>query len=174
MNVVDNQAQVTIPIVADGTAEGAESFTVFLADPGPNTGLGDDTALGADRATVTIAADPPPTLDTTGPFAVLIPGVRSLKRATLARRGLTVRYACGEACGGTFTLKLPKRTLGTAKSRLTKAGLGSARLRLTRAGKRALVAALKRRRSVRTTLSATLTDAAGNPTTKRTRITVKR
>jgi hypothetical protein len=105
---------------------------------------------------------------------VLIPGVRSLKRATLARRGLTVRYVCGEACGATFTLKLSKRTLGTAKSRLTKAGLGSARLRLTRGGKRALVAALKRRRSVRTTLSATFADAAGNPTTKRTRITVKR
>lgn len=174
VNVVDNQAQVTIPIVADSTAEGEESFTVFLADPGPNAGLGDNTALGADRATVTIAADPPPTLDTTGPFAVLIPGVRSLKRATLARRGLAVRYVCGEACGATFTLKLSKRTLGTARSRLTKAGLGSARLRLTRAGKRALVAALKRRGSVRTTLSAAFADAAGNPTTKRTRITVKR
>jgi hypothetical protein len=60
VNVVDNQAQVTIPIVADSTAEGEESFTVFLADPGPNAGLGDNTALGADRATVTIAADPPP------------------------------------------------------------------------------------------------------------------
>ena len=52
------QATVTIPIVADGTAEGEEAFTVFLADPGPNTGLGVNTSLGADRATVTIAADP--------------------------------------------------------------------------------------------------------------------
>ena len=174
VNVVDNQAQVTIPIVADGTAEGEETFTVFLADPGANTGLGVDTALGADRATVTIAADPPPTLDTTGPFAVLIPGARSLKRAKLAARGLPVRYVCGEACGATFTLKVSKRTLGTGRARLTKAGLGSARVRLSRAGKRALVAALKRRRALRTRLTATLTDAAGNPTTKRTRITVKR
>jgi hypothetical protein len=36
------------------------------------------------------------------------------------------------------------------------------------------VAALKRRRALRTRLTATLADAAGNPTTKRTRITVKR
>jgi hypothetical protein len=113
-------------------------------------------------------------LDTTGPFAVLIPGARSLKRAKLAARGLPVRYVCGEACGATFTLKVSKRTLGTGKARLTKAGLGSARVRLSRAGRRALVTALKRRRALRTRLTATLTDAAGNPTTKRTRITVKR
>jgi Domain of unknown function (DUF4394)/Calx-beta domain len=180
VNFVGDQAQatVTVPIVADGTAEDAEAFTVFLADPGANTGLGVDTALGADRATVTIAADPgpppPPPLDTTGPFAVLIPGVSSLKRSRLAARGLTVRYVCGEACAATFTLKLSTRTLGTAKTTLTKAGLGSARIRLTRTGKRALRAALKRHRSVRTTLSATFTDGAGNPTAKSSRITIKR
>jgi hypothetical protein len=180
VNFVGDQAQatVTVPIVADGTAEDAEAFTVFLADPGANTGLGVDTALGADRATVTIAADPgpppPPPLDTTGPFAVLIPGVSSLKRSRLAARGLTVRYVCGEACAATFTLKLSTRTLGTAKTTLAKAGLGSARIRLTRTGKRALRAALKRHRSVRTTLSATFTDGAGNPTAKSSRITIKR
>jgi hypothetical protein len=168
------QATTTVPIVGDGTAEGAEEFSVFLADPGPNTGLGVETALGADRATVTISADPGPVLDQTGPFAVLIPGVKSLKRATLARRGLSVRYVCGEACGATFTLKLAKRTLGTRKTRLTAAGLGSGRMTVTRKGNRALVSALKRRRSVRTTLTGTLTDAAGNPTTKRARVTVKR
>ena len=175
------QATVTIQIVADGTAEGEEAFTVFLADPGANTDLGVNAGLGADRATVTIAADPgapppppPPPLDTTGPFAVLIPGASSLTRSALAARGLTVRYVCGEACGATFALKLSKRTLGTAKAKLTKAGLGSARVRLTRAGKRALVAALKGRRSVRTTLSATLTDAAGNPTARSSRITIRR
>jgi uncharacterized protein DUF4394/Calx-beta domain-containing protein len=175
------QATVTIPIVADAGAEGEEAFTAFLADPGANTGLGDNTALGADRATITIAADPappapppPPPPDTTGPFAVLVPGAGSLKRATLAARGLTVRYVCGEPCAATFTLKLSRRTLGTAKARLTKAGLGSARVRLTRAGKRALLAALKRRRSVRTTLSATFTDATGNPTAKSSRLTIRR
>ena len=113
-------------------------------------------------------------LDQTGPFAVLIPDVRSLKRARLDRRGLTLRYVCGEACRARFTLNLSKRRLGTARGRLTAAGLGSGRVRLTRKGKRALVAAFKRRRSVRTTLTARLTDAAGNPTTKRARITVKR
>jgi hypothetical protein len=186
VNFVGDQAEatVTVPIVADGIGEGEEAFTVFLADPGTNTGLGVNTALGADRATVTIAADPgpppppppppPPALDTTGPFAVLIPAASSLKRSALAAHGLAVRYVCGEACGATFTLKLSKRTLGTAKARLTKAGLGSVRLRLTRAGKRALVAALKEHRSVRATLSATLTDAAGNPTAKTSRITIKR
>jgi Domain of unknown function (DUF4394)/Calx-beta domain len=169
-----SQATVTTPIVADGTAEAAEAFTVFLADPGANTGLGVDTALGADRATVTISADPGPPVDTTGPFAVLIPGVKSLRRTTLTARGLTVRYVCGEACGAAVTLRLSTRRLGTATARLTQAGLGSARVRLTRAGKRVLVKALKRRRSVRTTLTAAFTDAAGNATTKRTRITVRR
>jgi Domain of unknown function (DUF4394)/Calx-beta domain len=171
---LQTQTTVTIPIVADGTAEAAEAFTVFLADPGANTGLGVDTALGADRATVTISADPGPPVDTTGPFAVLIPGVKSLRRTTLTARGLTVRYVCGEACGAAVTLRLSTRRLGTATARLTQAGLGSARVRLTRAGKRVLVKALKRRRSVRTTLTAAFTDAAGNATTKRTRITVRR
>jgi hypothetical protein len=123
---------------------------------------------------VTIAADAGPPPDTTGPFAVLVPGVRSLKRSALARRGLRVTYVCGEACGATFALKRSTRNLGTAKTRLTTAGIGSARVRLSRSARRTLAAALKRRRRVRTTLSATFTDAAGNPTTWRRRVTVKR
>jgi hypothetical protein len=183
VNFVGDEAQATvkIPIVADATAEGAESFTVFLADPGAGTGLGDDSALGADRAVVTIDADPgppppppPPPADTTGPFAVLIPGVTSLKRTTLAARGLSVRYVCGEACGAAFTLKFGRTTLGSGKGKLTKPGLGSARVKLSRGGKRALVSALKRRRSITTSLSGKLTDATGNPTALSFRVTVKR
>ena len=168
------RATVAVPIVADGAAEEAESFTVFLADPGMNAGLGVDTGLGADRATVTIAPDAGPPPDTTGPFAVLVPGASSLKRSALARRGLRVTYVCGEACGATVALKRSRRTLGTAKTRLTTAGIGSARVRLSRSGRRTLAAALTRRRRVRTTLSATFTDAAGNPTTRSRRVTVKR
>jgi hypothetical protein len=184
-------ATVSIPIVADQTGEGEETLTVYLADPGPTSatptlatvvpvGLGVDTGLGADKATVAITADPgppPPPVtppDTTGPFALLIPGATSPRRAALGSGGLAVRFVCGEACRAAFTLSSGKRTLGRASKRLSRAGLGSARVRLTRAGRRALARALQRRRSTRLTLVARFIDAAGNPTVRRSRVTARR
>jgi len=192
-----SEATVGIPIIGAADGEGAETFTVYLADPGPTTitggsgtiapvGLGVDTSLGADRATVTIAADPAPApvptptptptppVDSTGPFAVLVPDASSARRAALAKPGLRVRFVCGEPCGAKLALTLGKTTLASTTAKLTKGGLGSARLKLSRSGASALKTALKRSRSKRLAITAAFTDAAGNVTPASGRITAKR
>jgi len=188
-------ATIEIPVVDDSLVEDPETVTVTLARPGGGLGV----SAGAASATVTITSDdapapaPAPTtttgggstsvsvtpLDTVKPvalIAVVAPRLRGLRAA-----GLRLRLLVGEPATASVVATVDARTRArlklksariTAKAAPTFAS-GQARtitLKLTKDAK----ARLARARSVVLTVTAVVTDTAGNRTTVRERVTVRR
>jgi len=131
------------------------------------------------------AAPPPATtagIDRAGPTLTVRPARRSL--ALVLRRGLPVTLGCSERCAlraelvagardaRRLRLTTRSRSVGVARATrsLARAGRATVTLRLSaRARSR-----LRRTRSVRLTLRVRATDAAGNPSTRTVRVTLRR
>lgn len=101
-----------------------------------------------------VAADPPvapPTIrpPLSNPITTKVASLPKKAKISSLRQGkVSLKYSCAAACRFTATatvtsktaksLKLKKRTIGTASGRLTRAGSGSAKIKLTSAAKKAL------------------------------------
>jgi hypothetical protein len=155
-----------VPIVDDNVDEPAESFTVSLSAPTGGAQLG---TTPSTEVTI-IDNDPPP--DTTKP-RLLLSVPPSLKSRQIAG-GLAGSFSCSERCTTSFTLKLGRATLGSAKATIAAAGVKRFKVKLSSKGKKALRTALVRRPSATLSLSARGKDPAGNVGTAKARVTVTR
>jgi hypothetical protein len=100
----------------------------------------------------------------------------------IARKGLTARLACGEACTWRVAVTLDRRaaarigmsrkqlTIGSRSGAFGTAGTRTVTVKLTRAARRRLA----RLRSLRVTVRVELRDAAGNPRVVKRTVTVRR
>jgi Domain of unknown function (DUF4394) len=152
---------VAIGTVGDGSEE-VRSLTVLADPPAP--------------------PPPPPTPtapDTTKPVVLIALTNTSLRLGALTR-GFRYEFSCNEACTARASLSIPGKvrasaTLARGSATLTAAGKGRLRIRATAAGKRALKALRRsKRRRIRATLATVVTDAAGNRTTVRKRLVLRR
>jgi hypothetical protein len=188
--VVTNQAQTggnpsgfteraytlsTKPSSAPGRAVGGGTSGGETAGGTPGGGGNEAQSGGGTTTTETGATD------TTAPALRL----RVRSRASLSRllrRGLRIRLRVGEPSVVRVRLVLSRRVarrlgiasravaVGRGKKRARRAGTLHVRVRLTRAGKKAL----RRKRSVLTTLRLSATDARGNSSRARKRIRFRR
>jgi hypothetical protein len=120
-----------------------------------------------------------PVRDTRAPAGSLKLASKQTLR-TLLKKGLALTVKCDEACTTKVTLKIDRKTakklklkttVATATVKLTSAGSRKATVKLSAATKRKL----KKARSLKLTVSARATDAAGNAKALRTtRLTLKR
>jgi hypothetical protein len=108
--------------------------------------------------------------DTRGPRARL--AARRARLALSLRRGYTVTVACDEACAIDGGLSKAGRWSAIARGSARLNGRGKTKLTLRFTGKARR--ALARSRSVKLTIRVTATDAAGNVTTTRRSVTLKR
>ena len=142
---------------------GADSFTYRAKDT---------FDLTADNATisVTVTAAPAAMPDMTAPTI-------ALKNAS-KKQALSITVTTNEAGSATFTAALDRatakklklsRTVGTLK-RTLKAGRATLKIKLSSKA----VKAFKKRKSVKLTVTAVVTDAAGNKTTKTLKVTLKK
>ena len=158
----------TVPITDDAADEQAEKFTVTLSLTTGGAALGTATGTEVTIEDNDVAVVP----DTTKPTLLL--AVPTTIKSSKVVRGLAGSFSCSEGCTTRFTLKLGKRTLGTAKATLSNAGAKRFKVKLSSKGKKALRKGLKRRRSVRLSLGASGKDAAGNVGKASARVTVTR
>jgi hypothetical protein len=160
---------ISVPIAADAVDEPDETVTVTLSRPSFHG------AIGTAGATLTIVDDDP-SPDGTAPRITLGGVPKSLAYAKLLARGIAVRTTPDEAVALEATL------LGTArKARLSRFNLALATRRLPlAAGARTVTLepsrrALRRpRRTVKLRVRVIATDAAGNRTTARRTVRLKR
>jgi hypothetical protein len=112
--------------------------------------------------------------DTTGPADTRRPTVLlTARRGRVAgslRRGLTVQVSCDEACSIQGRLLSRSTDVAGGVARLRQAGKTTLRLRFTKRARKALA----RRRTVKLVVHVTVTDAAGNTTTARKRVVLRR
>ncbi len=156
------------------TATATRSVTISPADdpgdpgtPGTPGGGGTPPAGGGGAAA-----------DTAAPAATLKAAKQKLK-AVLAK-GLALTASCSEPCTLKLQLVVDKKTakklkLGkkpTVIGKLTRSVSGTAKLKVKLTGK--AKKRLKRAKSVKLTVKAVATDAAGNATTKTAKVTLKR
>jgi hypothetical protein len=105
-------------------------------------------------ADLTILPPPPP--DAISPRGLVdAPPTAKLKAV---RQGLTFVFSCDEACRATAQLVAKETVLATGEATLAAAGVGPVSLGLTAAGSKVL----RHRRRLKTELSVTFTDPAGN------------
>ena len=173
------------PALADGTytAQAEQS------DSASNTGLS-----AANTFTVAAVAEPPadqPTTPLLLPPVGLLPDLTvagaglgtpaRLRLASALRRGVPARVVCGEPCTARLRLLVATRlarrlgiassvVVGRSSARLTAPGSRRVRVRFSEKARRGLRSA----RSVRLTLRAVITDAAGNRRTLSRRVTLRR
>jgi len=142
---------------------GADSFTYRAKDT---------FDLTADNATisVTVTAAPAAMPDMTAPTI-------ALKNAS-KKQALSITVTTNEAGSATFTAALDRatakklklsRTVGTLK-RTLKAGTATLKIKLSSKAAKAF----KKRKSVKLTVTAVVTDAAGNKTTKTLKVTLRK
>jgi hypothetical protein len=149
---------IAVPITGDSDDEPAETLSVALSAP---TG---GAIVGGGAGTLTIIDDdsPPAVVvpDTTRPQLLL--SVPSAMKSRTLLKGLKGSFSCSEGCVTKFTLKLGKTALGSTSKSLAAAGRGNFTVKLSAKGKKALRKALKKKRSVAVSLTASGKDAAGN------------
>jgi len=138
---------------------GADSFTYRAKDT---------FDLTADNATISVTVTPP--ADKTAPTI-------ALKNAS-KKQALSITVTSNEAGSATFTATLDRatakklklsRTVGTLK-RTLKAGTATLKIKLSSKAAKAF----KNRKSVKLTVTAVVTDAAGNKTTKTLKVTLRK
>ncbi len=121
--------------------------------------------------------EPQPAADTTPPRVRIALGRQRLR--TVLRTGLRVPVTCDEPCTITATTTLPSRdarrlrlrgTLARSTGRRTTPGTARLRVKLNRAAR----SRLARRRTVKLSLAVRVADAAGNATTVRRTVTLRR
>ena len=143
---------------------GADSFTYRAKDT---------FDLTADNATISVTVTAPPA---TTPTDMTAPRI-ALKNAS-KKQALSITVTTNEAGSATFTAALDRatakklklsRTVGTLK-RTLKAGTATLKIKLSSKA----VKAFKKRKSVKLTVTAVVTDAAGNKTTKTLKVTLKK
>jgi len=143
---------------------GADSFTYRAKDT---------FDLTADNATISVTVTAPPAATPTDMTAPTI----ALKNAS-KKQALSITVTTNEAGSATFTAALDRatakklklsRTVGTLK-RTLKAGTATLKIKLSSKA----VRAFKKRKSVKLTVTAVVTDAAGNKTTKTLKVTLKK
>jgi len=125
------------------------------ADWGPANVPGTPVAASPSPSPTSLSPSPPPSApaDTIAPgLAVTVP--KTVKRAALHRRGLTLPIRCSEACTVTAELRLKQRKLATATA------TAPGRLRFKR---------LRVKAGQRLTIKLTAVDAAGNRSAALTR-----
>jgi hypothetical protein len=152
-----SEKAIQVPLAADQTNEGNETFTVALSAPTGGAVIGAPTA-----ATVTIVDVP----DNAAP-ALKLSGKRKQKLRRALKRGIAFGASTNEACALTADaliskklakrLKLTKRRIGRRKATLA-AGKRALRVKPTKKARRKL----RRQRRVTVTLRARCRDAAGN------------
>ncbi len=158
---------VTVPIVQDTAAEGAERAELHLSSV-------DGVAVGPDAQLVIADDDQPaapgPPPDTTAPVVLALP----VKLA--AKRSLKLPFAVSEAGQVAVTLKLKQKTAKKLKLSATlatatleaKAGENTAALKLAKKTAHKLHA----RSSTKATATIVATDAAGNRATRTMKVTL--
>ena len=143
---------------------GADSFTYRAKDT---------FDLTADNATISVTVTAPPAATPTDMTAPRI----ALKNAS-KKQALSITVTTNEAGSATFTAALDRatakklklsRTVGTLK-RTLKAGTATLKIKLSSKAAKAF----KKRKSVKLTVTAVVTDAAGNKTTKTLKVTLKK
>ena len=129
--------------------------------------------LTADNATISVTVTAAPAATPTDMTAPTI----ALKNAS-KKQALSITVTSNEAGSATFTAALDRatakklklsRTVGTLK-RTLKAGTATLKIKLSSKAAKAF----KKRKSVKLTVTAVVTDAAGNKTTKTLKVTLKR
>ena len=129
--------------------------------------------LTADNATISVTVTAAPAATPTDMTAPTI----ALKNAS-KKQALSITVTTNEAGSATFTAALDRatakklklsRTVGTLK-RTLKAGTATLKIKLSSKAAKAF----KKRKSVKLTVTAVVTDAAGNKTTKTLKVTLKR
>ena len=176
---------VTAPALADGTY----TARAEQSDVAANLGVSAPTTFTVDTVAEPTAgqlANPLPTppvgeLPDLAVEGAALGAPTRLRLASALRRGVPARVACGEPCTARLRLLLAARLarrLGIARSvvvgrgsaRLTAPGSRRVRVRFSDRARRGLA----RARSIRLTLRAVITDAAGNRQTLSRRVTLRR
>lgn len=130
-------------------------------------------------ATPPWAIHPPPSVPPPPPAADTTPPVLRLRGATLQRPlrrgGVVVTVRCPkEACAASASATVAHLKISAAKRNIAAGHSRTLRLALSPRARRALVAALRSRPSVRTTVKVVARDGAANATTARRVITLRR
>ncbi|HET7854956.1 MAG TPA: integrin alpha [Gaiellaceae bacterium] len=162
-------------VAGAGDVNGDGRPDALLGAPDADNNDRDDSGAGY----VVFGRPPPATvdLDVTPPTLVL--RARSSQQA-LRQRAVIVRAFCSEACRltsrGTLAIVGQRRILALrpASSTLSRPGQRTLRLALSHVGARRLGQILARRKSVRASLVVRASDQAGNATTAKRTVTVRR
>jgi Domain of unknown function (DUF4394)/Calx-beta domain len=191
-------ATIDVPLGNDTAVEGPETFRVTIARPGGAVTLDSDdvttrvTILSDDPAppgpgppgpgpttTVTTVVQAPPAPDKTRPVGLA--AIAAQRLGAVRSSGLRLRLLVSESLTARVVATVDQKTrkrFGLSSTTVTSATTAryagpqarSLRLRLTAAAKRKLAKA----RSIKLTVVARLTDAAGNVATVRENITLRR
>jgi hypothetical protein len=137
-----------------------------LQEDGDRDGAG--TACDAGEEQLPPPGDEQPGGDTTAPLTTL--SIAARHRLPEVRAGIPVRVACDEACSISATLKARGRTLAEGDAVLAAAGTTYAFLRFTKGAKRRV----QRAGTLRAKLSVTAGDSAGNLSTDRRTVRLRR
>jgi hypothetical protein len=172
---------------AHGTASFSGSRLVYTPAPGYSgpdsiTFYAEDDFYSSDDATLTITVSPPPAPVPAKPSPTPAPKDLSAPAVTLKnaskKQALAIAVTSNENASATLTVALDKATarklkltqkVGTLKASL-KPGTATLKVKLSSKAARAF----KKLKSVKLTVTAVVTDAAGNKTTKTLKVTLKK
>jgi hypothetical protein len=138
----DHQENITVPTTGD--------VTITLSGESANAILGPQASTSVvvvDDTAQTPQPSPGPGADNIAPALLA-------KAGALKRGVLRVRFSCDEACFVRASVRLGRKTVGTATDSVGRADTGRLRIRLNRAGRTA--------RHSKLTLRLTARDRAGN------------
>ena len=167
-----------------GTLTFSGSSVIYTPAPGYSgpdalTLYAEDDFYSSDDATLAITVSPPP-----APIPTVAPAPKDLSAPTVAlknaskKQAVAIAVTTNENASAVLTLALDKktagklklgRTVGTLKAALTP---GTSTLKVKLSAKAAKT--FKKLKRVKLTLTAVVTDAAGNKTTKTLAVTLKR
>jgi hypothetical protein len=169
----------------DGQVESGPATVSFTVAPAPSADSGGGTTTSTSPTAVPVAPAPAGT-PTTPPTSAAEPALKLVatfagkaRLGALLRNGLTGRLRCGKTCTVKVTLKIPrsvarrlhlKTIVGRATVRISGSASKRVRIRLTRSARKALNDV----KSVALTLAGSASDGAGNRSSARKKIAVKR
>jgi hypothetical protein len=181
----DGSWSITAPALADGTYTARAEQSDLAGNPGesaPSTFTVDAVAEPpADQPTTPLLLSPVGQLPDLTVAGAGLGAPARLRLASALRRGVPARVVCGEPCTARLRLLVATRlarrlgiassvVVGRGSARLTAPGSRRMRVRFSERARRGLRSA----RSVRLTLRAVITDAAGNRRTLSRRVTLRR
>jgi hypothetical protein len=146
--------------------------------PGPSCDTGDVTWNATTTASPPQGPPPPPpppgpfpppgTLDTTAPTATLSGNTSQKVGGSVAVNVSCPDEACTAVAGGTVNVPGAAKvyTLKRATARILKGGRATLKLKVSRKAQTAIKNALRNKKKVKAKITVTVTDAAGNKTTK--------